>query len=75
MSTTADLIAADLKESSVRGKRYRQSSSLSQHEKYEHRPKPRPYRRDRVLRKLMNINMQAAVKLARKESTDEIKGA
>lgn len=75
MSTTADLIAADLKERSVRNQNYWQSSSLSLREKIKNRPSPPAWRRDKVLRKLMNINMQAAVKLARKESIDEIKGA
>jgi len=64
MSTTAELIAADLKEYSARRQRYWQSSSLSTREKIKHRCKLKSYRRDRVLFKLMDINMKAAVSMA-----------
>lgn len=64
MSTTAELIAADLKEYSARRQRYWQSSSLSTREKIKQRCKLKSYRRDRVLFKLMDINMKAAVSMA-----------
>lgn len=71
MSTTAELIAADLKEHSARRQRYWQSSSLSTREKIKHRCKLKSYRRDRVLFKLMDINMKAAVTMAVIETQQE----
>ncbi|HGY4912827.1 TPA: hypothetical protein ACNU9R_002518 [Citrobacter freundii] len=71
MSTTAELIAADLKEYSARRQRYWQSSSLSTREKIKHRCKLKSYRRDRVLYMLMDINMKAAVSMAKVEAQHE----
>lgn len=64
MSTTAELIAADLKEHSARSQRYWKSSSLSTREKIKHRRKFKSYRRNKVLFRLMGITMKAAVSRA-----------
>ncbi len=71
MSTTAELIASDFKEHSARRQRYWQSSSLSTLEKIKYRWKSKPYRRDRVLFKLMDINMKAAISMAGIETQRE----
>lgn len=68
MSTTADLISADLKERSARNQLYWQSSSLSMREKIKYRGKGKSYRRNRVLFRLIDINMKAMVRIARVKS-------
>ncbi|MFZ4167637.1 DUF7301 family protein [Enterobacter ludwigii] len=57
MSTLAQLINADLEESGVRLYRYWKASSLPTRERYKRRPKPKRSPRDRVLKRLMGINM------------------
>jgi len=57
MSTLAQLINADLEESGSRFHRYWKASRLPNRERYKRRPKPRSSPRDRVLKRLMGINM------------------
>ncbi|HAE6203120.1 TPA_asm: hypothetical protein G4I96_000632 [Salmonella enterica subsp. diarizonae serovar 50:l,v:z35] len=57
MSTLAQLINADLEESGARHYRYWKASRLPIRERYKHRPKPKRIPRDRVLKRLMGINM------------------
>lgn len=61
-STAQELLQADIAENSARLKRYRRSSSLSRMDKHRYRPFPKKYPRDKVLRKLLQINMQKAMK-------------
>lgn len=58
MSTLADLIHADMAEDGARRNRYWKSSSLPVCERFNHRPKPKRSRRDKVLKKLMQINLR-----------------
>jgi hypothetical protein len=62
MSTLADLIHADMSEDGARRNRYWKSSSLPVCERFNHRPKPKRSRRDKVLKKLMQINMAGFVR-------------
>ncbi|APJ59105.1 DUF7301 family protein [Escherichia coli] len=62
MSTLADLIHADMSEDGARRNRYWKSSSLPACERFNHRPKPKRSRRDKVLKKLMQINMAGFVR-------------
>nr|QVB87588.1 hypothetical protein JYM95_12775 [Salmonella enterica subsp. enterica serovar Give var. 15 str. CFSAN004343] len=62
MSTLADLIHADMAEDGARRNRYWKSSSLPVCERFNHRPKPKRSRRDKVLKKLMQINMAGFVR-------------
>ncbi|EFA4854917.1 DUF7301 family protein [Escherichia coli] len=62
MSTLADLIHADMAEDGARRNRYWKSSSLPVYERFNHRPKPKRSRRDKVLKKLMQINMAGFVR-------------
>ncbi|WP_434477925.1 DUF7301 family protein, partial [Escherichia coli] len=48
MSTLADLIHADMAEDGARRNRYWKSSSLPVCERFNHRPKPKRSRRDKV---------------------------
>ncbi|ECL1456419.1 hypothetical protein FPM78_22955 [Salmonella enterica] len=57
MSTLAQLINADLEESGARHYRYWKASRLPIRERYKRRPKPKNRPRDRVLKRLMQINM------------------
>ncbi|AAL15503.1 hypothetical protein FZS32_07615 [Salmonella enterica] len=57
MSTLAQLINADLEESGARHYRYWKASGLPTRERYKRRPKPKSSQRDRVLKRLMQINM------------------
>ncbi|EDW8799688.1 hypothetical protein A5606_003147 [Salmonella enterica subsp. enterica serovar Oakland] len=57
MSTLAQLINADLEESGSRHYRYWKASRLPTRERYKRRPKPKSSQRDRVLKRLMQINM------------------
>lgn len=50
MSTLADLIHADMAEDGARRNRYWKSSSLPVCERFNHRPKPKRSRRDKVLK-------------------------
>lgn len=62
MSTLADLIHADMSEDGARRNRYWKSSSLPVCERFNHRPKPKRSRRDKVLKKLIQINMAGFVR-------------
>ncbi|EDT0686927.1 hypothetical protein B5I46_004750 [Salmonella enterica subsp. enterica serovar Kokomlemle] len=57
MSTLSQLINADLEESDARHYRYWKASRLPIRERYKRRPKPKSRPRDRVLKRLMQINM------------------
>lgn len=57
MTTVADLINAGLKEYAARRQRYFESSSLSFREKLKHKPAMRKYPRDKVLYRLMRLNV------------------
>ncbi|OZT31892.1 hypothetical protein CH229_28540 [Salmonella enterica subsp. enterica serovar Heidelberg] len=48
---------ADLEESGARHYRYWKASRLPTRERYKRRPKPKSSQRDRVLKRLMQINM------------------
>ncbi|EAQ5800864.1 hypothetical protein LC76_07230 [Salmonella enterica] len=70
MSTLADLIHADMAEDGARRNRYWKSSNLPVCERFNHRPKPKRSRRDKVLKKLMQINMTGFVRFV-SETTNE----
>lgn len=57
MTTVSDLINADLKEYGARRQRYFESSSLSFLEKIKNKPQFRKYPRDRILHRLLRLNM------------------
>lgn len=61
MTILANLITHDLIESRVLLRRYLKSSSLPIKEKMKHRPKPCHYRRDRVLRRLMQLSLSTTL--------------
>lgn len=61
MSTTAQLLSSDLTEGYYRRLRFRQSSSLPVREKMKLQPSGKPYRRDRVLRRIIQMNLEAAI--------------
>lgn len=61
MSTLRDLISADFKEMSVRFNRYWRASSLPVRERRHNRPRPKPFRRDRVLLKLIRLGLNRLV--------------
>jgi len=60
-STVQQLIQADIAENSARLKRYRKASSLSRMDKYRYRPQMRSWPRDRVLARIMQLNMKKAM--------------
>lgn len=61
MSTVEELLSSDIMESSVRHKRYWQSSSLPVLERHYNKPKPRKHPRDRVLKRIIGLNMKAVI--------------
>jgi len=61
MSTAAQLLSSDLTEGYHRRLRFRRASSLPNIEKMKLQPAGKPYRRDRVLRRIIQMNLDAAV--------------
>ncbi|WP_437342004.1 DUF7301 family protein [Ewingella docleensis] len=61
MRTTAQLLSSALTEGYHRRLRFRQASSLPYIEKMKLQPVGKPYRRDRVLRRIIQMNLDAAV--------------
>lgn len=61
-STVQQLLQADIAENSARLKRYRKASSLSRMDKHRYRPVMRSWPRDRVMKRLLQINMKKAMK-------------
>lgn len=62
-STVSDLIKADMKEWGQRFSDYKKSSSLSTYElRYSYPLKAKQYRRDKVLKRLIDLNIKFATK-------------
>ena len=61
-STVQQLLQADIAENSARLKRYRKASSLSRMDKYRYRPRMKSWPCDRVMKRLLQINMKKAMK-------------
>lgn len=59
MSTAQQLLNADIKEAARRKKKYMSSSNLPLHEKIAARPLPKKSPRDRVLFKIISMNIRA----------------
>lgn len=57
MSTLRDLMSADFKESIKRFDRYWRASSLPIRERCHNKPRMKPFRRDRVLLKLIRLRL------------------
>ncbi|WP_447868040.1 DUF7301 family protein [Rahnella bonaserana] len=62
MSTTRQLINSDLNENASRNRNYFRSSSLSYFLRHKHMPVKKPYRRDRVLIRIMQMDMEKTVR-------------
>ncbi|WP_427145671.1 DUF7301 family protein [Serratia marcescens] len=60
MTTATELISRDLLEWDNLQKRYWCASSLPRAERFKHNPKRKQYRRDRVLIRLLKLNIDAA---------------
>ncbi|MBT0720422.1 hypothetical protein HGT70_03890 [Rosenbergiella collisarenosi] len=71
LSTTQDLVFHDMNQGSSIFKRYWKSSSLPARERYRNRPKI-IFRRDKVLSRLLRIEMMASVKKIQ-DCSDELK--
>ena len=61
MSTVEELLSADIKESSVRYKRYWRSSTLPVLERHYNKPRPSKHPRDRVLKRIISLNMKSVI--------------
>lgn len=61
VSTIGEIVRSDMEHSGALRKRYWQSSSLPFRERRNHRPQPCRFRRDRVLQKIMRMEMGAMV--------------
>lgn len=61
MSTAEQILSADIKESSARHVRYWMASSLPPIERHREKPKPKSYRRDRVMRRIIRLNMRTLI--------------
>ncbi|MGA6304010.1 DUF7301 family protein [Enterobacter ludwigii] len=62
MTTANQLLQADMAEANQIHKRYWESSSLPQLERFTNRPSQRKYPRDRVLYRLLQIDLEAISK-------------
>lgn len=61
-TTIQKLLQADIAESAARYKRYYQSSSMHWLDKFHYRQKMKSSPRDRVMKRLLQINMKKAMK-------------
>ena len=61
MSTAEQLLSADIKESSARHKRYWQASNLPTMDRQREKPKYKSHRRDRVLKRIINLKMRTVI--------------
>lgn len=59
MTTASELISRDLLEWGNLQKRYWNASSLPRVERFKHNPKRKQYRRDRVLIRILQLNIDA----------------
>lgn len=60
-TTAGDLLAIDLKRSTIEFNKYWKSSSLPVIDRRKNKPKVKAFRRDKVLKKLVNIQFQKMV--------------
>lgn len=72
-STYQELLQHDIRQWQALIWRYRKQSSLSRMEKYKHRPQPKKYHRDRVMRRIMKIQMELALRSIMQVQMDEAK--
>lgn len=63
MTTAQELIHGDIMQSGRELKRYYKATNLPFSEGYENRPDPCHYRRDRVLHRIMQLEMERALYL------------
>lgn len=61
-STVQELLQADIAEAAARTNRFRSQSSLPRIDKLRYRPNGIKWRRDRVMRHILQLNMKKAMK-------------
>jgi len=72
-STYQELLKRDIRQWQSLIWRYRKQSSLSRMEKSKNRPQPKKYPRDRVMRRIMKLQMELVLKSMMQVQMEEAK--
>jgi len=72
-STYQELLQRDIRQWQSLIWRYRKQSSLSRMEKSKHRPQPKKYPRDRVMRRIMKLHVEMILKSIMRVQVEESK--